>query len=205
MRPSASSTGALISDQYRSPSSPVTGSRTSYFAIGIGSTWPVSRARLKETSIGLLPSSPRASGAGGKASNTGRPTISSRRRPVSARYAGFASTMTRSGSITRNAVGRAANRAWKSTGTDRASDGSAADMHASASLVAPGSGGTVGVPTLPRRTGTLSNQPRWTAPCDEVRAAGGGRSVEPGGQAAGEHEQQEHQDDEARSPGNTTG
>ncbi len=50
-------------------------------------------------------------GLSGKASNTGRPTRSARALIVTVRYASLASTMTRSGSSTTNAVGALRNNA----------------------------------------------------------------------------------------------
>jgi hypothetical protein len=74
----------------------------SYSWSGMTSGIKVSRARSKDAWILLAPlSASLAEGSPGNASKTGRPTSSWRVRPVVARYAAFAPTITRSGVITR--------------------------------------------------------------------------------------------------------
>jgi hypothetical protein len=99
--PEVSTTGMLIRLQKRL-SKPPRPSGMSYSCSSIVSISPVSRARSKEPrTLATPPSGSVSFGLPGKASNTYRPTISSRVRPVVARYAGFASAMTRSGVMTR--------------------------------------------------------------------------------------------------------
>src|SRR4051794_23624522 len=87
----------------------------SYSCSGMVCGRSVSRAVSKEACTLLTPPSASLSdGLPGKASKTGTPISSSRLRPVVLRYASLASTMTRSGVITRNGIGSDPKTAAKS-------------------------------------------------------------------------------------------